>query len=278
MEMIVLDIDGTLINDNNQILKQTQEVITQAQQDHKKIVLASGRPTKGILQFSKKLKIKKDNGFIISYNGAKVTDISGKEIFLNETIEKKLSHKILTRLESFDVITFIDNDEYLFVKDAYDDLAYIDDGEKKINIIKSERDDNELKLCEFKRLYDYNEDLNKILVAADRNYLKKHLKKIIEPFQHEINAEFSADYILEITKKNVHKANGLEIILSKLKIERNNVIAFGDGENDISMLEYVGVGVAMGNANNKVKKHADIITTDNNKSGIAEIIEKYVLS
>src|SRR5699024_1741825 len=104
------------------------------------------------------------------------------------------------------------------------------------------------------------------------------LKKIIEPFQHEINAEFSADYMLEINKKNVHKAYRLEIILSKLIIERNNVIAFDDGENDIRMMKYVDIVLAMSNANNKLKIYADIITTDNNKSGIAEIIEKYVLS
>lgn len=88
-----------------------------------------------------------------------------------------------------------------------------------------------------------------------------------------MNVEHSADYLLEISSKNVNKAVGIEIALKKLDISRKKSIAFGDGENDISMLDYVEFGVAMKNANSKVKNHADFITNSNNEEGIYEFLK-----
>lgn len=178
----------------------------------------------------------------------------------------------MKHLEKYNVITFIDNDEYLFVKDAYKNTINIHG--KDFNIIKSEKEDNQLKICELEHLYDYTGELNKILVARNSEFLKNNIDNIIKPFKTQINAEFSEDYLLEINKINVHKARGLQIALENLNIHRKNILTFGDGENDISMLDYSGISVVMENANSKVKEYADIITTSNEDNGIATIIER----
>lgn len=271
IKAIVLDIDGTLINSEKLILNETKEILELAQKLGVKIILASGRPTNGILQYAKELELQKNNGYIVSYNGAKVVSMEDNKIHLNVTLDKKLTNSILKRLEKYDLITFIDNDEYLFVKDVYKNNINIHG--KDFNIIKSEKEDNQLKLCELEHLYDYKGDLNKILVAGDSKFLQNNIMDIIEPFKTQVNAEFSEDYLLEVSKKNVHKAKGLQVALENLNIHRKDIITFGDGENDISMLDYSGISVAMENANSKVKGYADIIATSNNTNGIAAILK-----
>lgn len=274
VKAIVLDIDGTLINKEKVILNKTKNIIKKAQKIGIKIILASGRPTSGIIQYAKELELEKNNGYIVSYNGAKVVSTEDNKVHLNETLDKKLTYSILKHLENYNVITFIDNDEYLFVKDVYKNNINIHG--KNFNIIKSEKEDNQLKICELDNLYDYTGELNKILVAGDTEFLQNNILDIIKPFKAQINAEFSEDYLLEISKKNIHKAKGLQVALEELNILRKDIITFGDGENDISMLDYSGVSVAMENANSKVKKYADFITTSNEEDGIAETIKQIV--
>lgn len=274
LKAIVLDVDGTLINSENMILDATKDILIEAQELGIIVILASGRPSNGVKKYAEELKLDKYNGFIVSYNGGKVHQVATGKVLLDEKLEHRLSRNILKRAESFNVVPLIDNDEYLFTTDVYGNCIEVD-GEK-YNIVKSERDDNELKLCEIDRLYEYKESLNKILIASEPEYLSNICNNLIAPFKQEVNAEFSERYLLEISARNVDKAAGLKVVLDYLSIHNEDVIVFGDGENDISMFEYINYSVAMDNANDKVKKYAKKVTTSNENEGIKNILQKII--
>jgi Cof subfamily protein (haloacid dehalogenase superfamily) len=92
-----------------------------------------------------------------------------------------------------------------------------------------------------------------------------------------VNAFFSEPYFLEITPNGIEKASALAVLLEEIGVERERLIACGDGYNDIPMLQFAGLSVAMENAYDEVKEFADIITDTNDSDGVAKVIEKYIL-
>jgi Cof subfamily protein (haloacid dehalogenase superfamily) len=103
-------------------------------------------------------------------------------------------------------------------------------------------------------------------------------KTLFAPFTQRFNFMRSAPFFLEVTRKNVNKGNALAKLVEQLGLTAANVMAIGDQGNDLSMIEYAGTGVAMGNAIDSVKTAAQHITTDNDHDGVAQAIEKLALN
>ena len=118
--------------------------------------------------------------------------------------------------------------------------------------------------------------LNKILVVGEPEYLRENYKAISAPFEGKLSMMFSSNFFYEMTSQGIDKGAALQSALSKLGIEAKECIAFGDAGNDITMLQFAGVGVAMANAQEEVKAIADEITDDNNHDGIAKALLKYI--
>lgn len=276
IKAIVLDIDGTLLADNKQLLASTIDSLLAAQQNGIKVVLASGRPHRGMEELANTLKMEQYEGFIVSYNGAKVTNWQTKEVIFNQALSVEEGKNILEHLKKFDVIPMIEKDDYMFVNDVFDERVRVPHL-NNISIIEYESRGGNFKLNEIDDLADYVDfELNKILIAGQPEYLQENYQKISKPFFDQINAAFSAPVYYEITAKGIDKAKALEATLLPLGIAPQHIIAFGDGENDLSMLKYAGTGVVMENANDKVKEHADFITTSNNEHGIFNALKKYL--
>lgn len=121
-------------------------------------------------------------------------------------------------------------------------------------------------------------EVPKFLMLGDGDYLAKIEKEVYEKLHDRMDVYRSEPFFLEILPKGINKATGLAKLLDTLGATRDELIAFGDGYNDISMIEYAGLGVAMGNAFDKVKESADIIAPDNDEDGIADVLERYVLA
>lgn len=273
---IVLDIDGTLLADNKQLLASTIDSLLAAQKNGIKVVLASGRPHRGMEELANALKMDQYEGFIVSYNGAKVTNWQTKELIFNHALSVEEGKNILEHLKHFDVIPMIEKGPYMFVNDVFSELVRVPHL-NNISIIEYESRGGNFKLQEIDDLADYVDfELNKILIAGQPEYLQANYQKISEPFLDQTNAAFSAPVYYEITAKGIDKAKALEATLLPLGIEPQHIIAFGDGENDLSMLKYAATGVVMENANDKVKEHADFITTSNNEHGIFNALKKYL--
>lgn len=276
-QAIILDIDGTLLNDDKKISPETKKALITAQQNGVKLILASGRPTTGMHLYAEQLEMETYHGLLVSYNGAKVVDCQTKEELFNQTLTIAEGKAVLEHMKQFEVKVMIDKDDYMYVNNVYD--CYIPYKGEEINIIQYESRGGNFKLCEKEDLaafLDYR--INKILTAGDPDYMQKNYQSMMAPFKNTLNCVFTADFYFEFTAKNIDKAKALDTVLTPMGIHAENIIAFGDGHNDITMVKYAGTGIAMDNAVPELKAVANSITLSNNKDGIAHVLNNFIKS
>lgn len=273
VKAIVLDIDGTLLNDEKKMTDQTKEALITAQQNGIKVILASGRPTPGMLKYVEDLKMDQYNGMIISYNGAHVLDVSSQKELFSQPLSIESSKSILEHLKQFDVKPMIAKDGYMYVNNVFDGMLDLGSSDGLFNIIEYESRGGNFQLCEKADLAAFVDfPLHKILVAAQPEYLQEHWQNILAPFENSVSGMFSAPMYFEFTDQGIDKANALEQTLKPLGIHPEHIISFGDGHNDLSLINYAGMGIAMGNAVTELKNAANKITASNNEEGIAKAL------
>ncbi|MEG0285571.1 MAG: Cof-type HAD-IIB family hydrolase [Vagococcus sp.] len=274
MKAIILDIDGTLLRSDKQLSPKTKASLIEAQEKGMKVILASGRPTSGMLDLAKELELEKNNGLIVSYNGSKVVEVATQKELYNQTLSIEEGKAVLNHMKQFDVTVMIDKKDYMYVNDVFS--CQVDIQGKLLNVVEYEARGGKYKLCEKDDLEEFLDyPINKILTAGEPSYLQENYKEMMAPFKH-LNCVFTAPIYFEFTAQGIDKARALDTVLTPMGINRQDVIAFGDGHNDITMLAYAGVGVAMGNAVPELKKIADIETLSNDEDGIATILSKYL--
>lgn len=271
IKAIILDMDGTLLNSDKKISKRTKDALIDAQRKGVKLVLASGRPTTGMIQHAEELEMAKHHGLLVSYNGAKVIDCQTMEELYSRAMTVAEGKAVLEHMKQFDVKVMIDKGNYMYVNNVYADT--INYRGTEINIIEYESRGGNYLLCEQADLAEFlDHELSKILTAGDPAYLAANHQKMMAPFAEELNAMFTADFYFEFTAKNVDKAQALASVLQPMGIEPEEMMAVGDGHNDRSMLEYAGFAVAMDNAVQELKDLATHVTLSNDEDGIAHIM------
>ena len=132
-----------------------------------------------------------------------------------------------------------------------------------------------MRIDDFKEYIDF--PLNKCLLTAEPDKAEKIEEELVSRFGDKVTIFRSEPYFVEIMPQNVHKATSLEKLLGVLNMDVRDLIACGDGYNDLTMIEYAGVGVAMANAQDIVKKHADYITLSNDEDGLVPVVDKFIL-
>ena len=275
IKVIIMDVDGTLTNSKKVITEKTKNALIKAQENGILLVLASGRPTSGLIDIAKELKMDKNHGLLVCFNGSKVVDCENNSILFNETMTVEEGQAVLQHMKNFNVKPMIDKDDYMFVNNVFDNELHINGA--SFNVIEYEARGGKFKLCEKDDLAAFADyPLNKILTAGEPEYLRSHYKEMMEPFKDNLNCMFTADFYFEFTAKGIDKAKALNTVLSPMGYKKEEMIAFGDGENDISMINYAGIGVAMANAMEKLKAVADEITLSNDEDGIAFTLDKYL--
>lgn len=275
IKVIIMDVDGTLLNSQKKLTPKTKEALIKAQRNGAKVILASGRPTSGLMDLGKELEMDKHNGLFVSFNGSKVLDCETMNVLFNEPMTVEQGKAVLEHMKKFNVRPMIDKGEYMYVNDVYD--CDIKSKGQTINIIKYESRGGKFLLCEHNDLsafVDY--PLNKILTAGDDDYLQDNYKEMMEPFKDTLHCVFTAPFYFEFTAEGIDKAKALDTVLKPMGYKQEDMIAFGDGHNDISMVEYAGTGVAMSNAVQELKDIAQHITLSNDEDGIAEALYKYM--
>ncbi|MBQ8084329.1 MAG: HAD family phosphatase [Clostridia bacterium] len=274
IKAIILDIDGTLTNDRKEITPRTREALLKAQDGGVLLALASGRPDMGLVKWAKELHMNEHHGLFLCYNGAKVMDCQTGEVLFSKSLTKEEAKDVLEHLKQFEVTPIIARGEYMHTTDVYG--CTFDYKGAPLNIVEYESRGNNYLLCEHKDLAAWVDfPVEKILTAASPAYLQENHEAMAAPFKDRLSCMFTADYYFEYTAKGVNKATAMEVAFGKLGISRDEMIAFGDAENDLTMLEYAGTGVAMANASEDVKAVADEITLDNNHDGIAAALEQH---
>ncbi|AQR94818.1 Cof-type HAD-IIB family hydrolase [Clostridium saccharoperbutylacetonicum] len=275
IKVIIMDVDSTLTNSKKLITEKTKEILIKAQENGVKLILASGRPTSGLMDFAKELKMNENHGLLVSFNGAKVVDCETNEVLFNETMSIEEGQAVLEHMKKFDVKPMIDKGDYMYVNDVFNNEIHYKD--TIINIIKYESRGGKFKLCEKEDLAAFaNYPLNKILTAGEPDYLTAHHKEMMEPFKDTLSCMFTAAFYFEFTASGIDKAKALDTVLIPMGYKKEEMIAFGDGHNDASMVKYAGVGVAMANAVDDLKAIADEVTLSNEEDGIAHTLSKYI--
>lgn len=275
IKAIAMDIDGTLTNDQKVISPRTREKLLAAQESGIKLILASGRPAWGLHALAQELDLQNHDGLLVAFNGAHVVDAQTDEVLFDQAMPADELHRLIDHLRNFDVIPMISLGRDLHVEDSYHCMITLPDGSQK-NIVKYERDACDLKIREVESLHEVADayPVDKLLTAGDPAYLQAHYEEMYAPFKQTLSGMFTADWYFEYTAPGIDKARALEGALPKLGIDASEVVSFGDGQNDKSMIEWAGTGVAMGNAVDEVKAVAQMVTADNNEDGIAVTLDK----
>ncbi|MBQ3928877.1 MAG: HAD family phosphatase [Clostridia bacterium] len=266
-KIIALDLDGTLTNSQKVITPQTHKTLMNFQKNGGKVILASGRPTMGITPHAKSLCLKEYGGYILAYNGGCVIDCKTDQIIFQNKFPLEYIPEIYGIIKDYPVgINTYEGDKII----VGNHLNQYTELEARINSMS-------IKLVE--NFTDYvNFDINKCLLQGDPSDILTLEKILSEKYSGKLSIFRSEPFFLEIVPQGIDKARSIDRLLKTIGIRTEECIACGDGFNDISMIEYAGLGVAMSNAAEPVKKAADCITRSNDEDGIAYILNCVAMS
>lgn len=274
VKVIIMDMDGTLLNSQKKISPVTREALIRAQEQGAVLVLASGRPENGLWRFAKELDMEKHHGILVAYNGAAVIECETGEVLFQQAMSVEDGKAVLEHLKKFNVRPMVDHGEYMYVNNVFDNVIQYKG--KPFDVMQYESRGNGFLLCEKTDLAAFVDfPIRKILTYSEPEYLQAHYQEIREPFKDSLNCVFTADFYYEFTAQGIDKAKALDTVLIAKGYKPEEMIAFGDAQNDATMLKYAGIGVAMGNAGQELKEIADEVTLSLDEDGIAVTLEKY---
>ena len=267
IKLIAIDMDGTLLNQRKQLLEETKLYFKDF---HNKcietlLVLCTGRPESGIRPYLKDLGYLEENHYIISQNGANIYEsLNGKRVMdafldseeIQKWIELGKKHGVSVMGAGVDYYYSFDEEPTEWMEF---DVKIVNGSLKRISKEES-----------------LSTKFYKLLLLGDGEQVNEFEKVIPEEWRNEFYVVRSQKYLIEVLTKGVNKAFGLEKLANKLGIQPSEIAAIGDAANDIEMLEYAGLAIAMGNASEEVKAIADIVTDTNENNGVIKAIDKLI--
>lgn len=268
-KILFTDIDGTLLDDKMEIPAPNRIAIKKLIQEGHKIVLTTGRPLSGTIGQAKKLGLTFDGCYIIAFNGAEIYDTYRKETLYKCRIPLDTVARIFAICEKHNVhVQAYDNTHVL----AKENNAYLERYCREI-VCESKID--------AKLPYSLTEEPSKLLLLSydDHDKLCEMQRLILDAEGDTVDVFFSSKDLLEVVLKGTNKGAAIRRLCNLLDIPLENSVGAGDGNNDIPLLETAYVGAAMKNAVDSVRKAASYVTElDNNEGGLAEIINKFILT
>lgn len=272
IKIVGLDLDGTLLNDQKEITSRTRDILIEAMQRGVIVLPATGRPLAGIPQELLELP---GIRYALTANGARIVDIREQKILWEKLVPDHICRTILKIFEEYDTLREIcyNGRSYAESDDLREIGRYISDKpmsdyvlSTRISIPDLWEKIEEMKGCGMDKVQG---------VFANLEEKQEAKKRIEELGGLEVSGAMGNN--LEINAPGINKGVGLLKLGGLLGIEREEIMACGDGNNDLQMIRMAGLGVAMANALPEVKGCADYITGTNNQDGVAAAIEKFVL-
>lgn len=285
-KLIVLDIDGTLLTSKYTITDRTKKVLRNAMEQGIFVTIATGRFYLSAKRVAKEIGI---NAPIICNDGALIKNIYSNETVFVKPLSLDISLEILDILENYDTIR-----SQVFMEDY---RIYIGNYFKKMQYDKFI---NSLQKMPLESCINYYKDFIlpsskdvkdittaksmlkvppiKIVVCGDEKDIENLKIELTKRYGDKIFLTTAVKNWIDIVHGDVSKAKGIAILAKNLKVKQEEIIAIGDNINDIPMIKYAGLGVAMGNAPDEVKKAADKVTLSNDEGGVAKCIEKILIN
>lgn len=264
--IIALDLDGTLTNSEKNITPRTFDALMKAQREGVRLVLASGRPTFGIAALANQLQLADYGGYVLSYNGGRIIDWCEKTVIFSQVVDQKLVPILYDFAEKaqLPIVTYLP-EAILASKNEGEYLAE----EARINgmpvVVAQNFVEEAMQIAG---------GSTKFLIPGEPELLIQLESEMKATLSEQMEVFRSAPFSLELPPKGIDKAQSLQRLLTHLGLERESLMAFGDGFNDLSMIQFAGQGVAMANAVEEVKSIADFVTTSNEEDGIAHALEQ----
>lgn len=266
-KLLALDMDGTLLRGDSTISDITKESLKKAQESGVKVVIATGRPLQGIMSYLEELDLIGEEDYVLAYNGSSVYNTKTLKPIINNGLTGKDTKEIYRLSKSLGVEFhgFIDGACIATRENKYTD------GERLHNKVP-------ISLINFEKDLKDDDSVIKVMMMEEESLLNSIIDRIPSKFYEKYNVVRSTSFMLEFMNKDCSKSSGLRALANHLGIKQDEIVACGDADNDIDMIEFAGLGVAMDNANDLVKSKADYITLSNENDGIADMINKKILN
>lgn len=257
IKSIALDLDGTLLNSKKEISKKNMDILREMYEKGIEILIVTGRSYSATKNIIKKLGLPI---IAICYNGAKIVDTKTEEVIHEEPLSEEIVKILIDISREKNIhLNLYQNDEW-YVENKFNwQTEYY---KKNIGI-----DAIEINFNKFTNLL-----MTKALFVEERYILEKIEEKIKKEIGDKVHLTYSQEKYLEILNKNINKGKSLEKILKLKGLTLDSCVAFGDANNDKEMIEIVKYGVAMGNADENLKKIAKYITNTNDDDGVYEFL------
>lgn len=267
IKLIAIDMDGTLLNSKKELLEETKQYFKNFHNKNTEtlLVICTGRPESGIRPYLKDLGYLEENHYIISQNGANIYESQTGKRVMDAFVDSKAIQKWIELGKTHGISVMGAGVDYYYSFDE-DPTEWMEFDVKLVS--------GKLKRIPTKE--SLNTDFYKILLMGDEEQLNEFETYIPEEWRDEFYVVRSQKYLVEVLTKGVNKAFGLEKLAQKLNIDPSEIAAIGDAANDIEMLEYAGLAIAMGNASEEVKAIADIVTDTNENNGVIKAIDKLI--
>lgn len=260
-KLVVLDVDDTIVNAQNNLSVANKKAIIKAQEKGIYVTLASGRMYQTMERLAQELEIKLP---LICCNGALVKN--QETVLMHESVDNDIAKKVIEFFNKREKTLQLYTEQGLFTKEKCPRTWRLEEGEGlPCNVID---------------VNSYNEfykDLLKLLIRLEPEEVTDYRKDLQEHFGDKISAALSHKVYIEITNKGINKGKAVAALAEKLGIEQQKVMTIGDSPNDMSMLSWAGLGVAMGNASAEVQAVANANTLSIENDGVAKALEKYIL-
>ena len=266
-DMLVVDVDGTLVNSKKEISEHTKAVLMEAQQRGKTVAIATGRSIAGVRHVAKNIGLPEYGGYVIASNGTTVVNCHNGKCIYNQEIPSDMYEPVFEAAKMADVgiLVFHDDAKELISGNGINEYVVADAKACDVAIREADHFIKELTF-----------PINKFLLAGDPDRMKEVERIMKEKFADRLNIFRSDPYYLEVLPKFVDKGVAVEKLMKHLDIKKAKVICVGDSYNDLPMLRCAGLGVAMGNAQEEVREASDYVTASNDEDGVAKLVEKFM--
>lgn len=260
--LVAIDMDGTLLTPDLEISKKTIETARKVIEKKVIITLSTGRMYLAALPFANKLQLDVP---LITCNGALIRCAKTGEEYYKKIILGAYYKEIIQYCHDNELSLSIYKDDEILIED--DTNLYIHQHMDKAEpqIIK-----------DINTILD-NSAIKILISSRDRIKLEYHTRKLHENYKDKLNFYFSLPYFVEIVHKEANKRNALEFLADKFNVKKEEIISIGDNFNDMDMIQYAGLGVAMENAPDYLKEAADFVTYSNNEDGVNYVLKKFIL-